>query len=97
MKLLNFTSLRTGFLALALVLTAGTINAQPNTSNRTPSTTEREFETTRTTHDHHNDNDNWGWIGLLGLLGLCGLLPKKRTYDNDRDRNDLNNKTTLNR
>ncbi|MGZ9031286.1 MAG: WGxxGxxG family protein [Burkholderiaceae bacterium] len=38
--------------------------------------------TSTMTTDRDNDN-NWGWIGLLGLAGLAGLMRKKDTHDVD--------------
>ncbi len=95
MKILHLTGLRTGFLALALVLTAGTISAQPNTTNRPTTAMDRDIDTVRTTHVERDNDTDWGWLGLLGLLGLCGLLPKKRAVDNDRV--DINNRNNPNR
>jgi hypothetical protein len=34
--------------------------------------------------DRHDDNFDWGWIGLLGLAGLLGL--KRRDTVGDRER-----------
>jgi hypothetical protein len=33
--------------------------------------------------DRGNDNDNWGWLGLLGLAGLMGLKRKDRAIERD--------------
>ena len=37
-----------------------------NTTGNVPATTVR-----------HDDDTNWGWLGLLGLAGLAGLMPRK--------------------
>ncbi|MEO3945687.1 WGxxGxxG family protein [Gorillibacterium sp. CAU 1737] len=36
----------------------------------------------------NNNNDNWGWLGLLGLFGLAGLRNRneRRVDDRSRDR-----------
>jgi hypothetical protein len=86
MRILSLNGfLRIGILALVLMVSAGPVNAQLNTNTRAPTTaTDRDNGTVRTTNTDRDENNDWGWIGLLGLLGLAGLLPKKRTIEHDR-------------
>ena len=37
--------------------------------------------TDRATFTERDDNDNWGWIGLLGLAGLMGLKRREDPRD----------------
>jgi MYXO-CTERM domain-containing protein len=75
--------LRISILALVMV-SAGSLNAQPSTDSRTPTTTDREITTDRRTVVERDHDSDWGWIGLLGLLGLAGLSPRRRIVEHDR-------------
>ena len=65
-----------GVLAIALLvcpLASSTFAQNANTPARTPVQTARD------------DDNDWGWIGLLGLLGLAGLLRRRDAPDRDRN------------
>lgn len=49
-------------------------NTQPNTTEDTSKPT---FDTTPF-QETKNDNNNWGWLGLIGLIGLANLFRKPR-------------------
>ncbi len=85
----TFTSFfRISILALVMMLSAGPLIAQPNTTRPSTNIVDRDINTVRTERDR--ERDNWGWIGLLGLLGLAGLLPRKKCTT-DYDRSDYRN------
>ncbi|MFB2917839.1 MULTISPECIES: WGxxGxxG family protein [Aerosakkonema] len=74
-------------IALSLTILPSTLPAaaQNNTNvdrsgpviDRTP------FQETR------DDNNNWGWLGLLGLIGLANLFRKEPERTVSRDRDDV--------
>lgn len=87
MKFLSLKNLlRISGLVFVMMLSAGSVSAQP-VDTRPTTTIDRDTGVVRTDRDHND----WGWIGLLGLIGLAGLIPKKRVCD--QDRSDTGNRT----
>lgn len=56
-------------------------------SNNSPVLDTTPFQETK------NDNNNWGWLGLLGLIGLANLFRKPKTVAYD-DASTVNRTTT---
>lgn len=93
MKLANFSkvvgasliSASVAILPLSLPASAQT-ETQPTTTTpntTTPNTTTEDktsptFDTTPF-QETKDDNNNWGWLGLLGLIGLANLFRKPKT------------------
>ena len=65
--------------------TAPTTQTSPESNAPTIDTT--PFQETK------NDNNNWGWLGLLGLIGLANLFRKPKTVAYD-DPTTVNRTTT---
>jgi hypothetical protein len=63
-------------LPLSLPVSAQT-NTQPNTT--TEDKTSPTFDTTPF-QETRNDNNNWGWLGLIGLIGLANLFRKPKEH-----------------
>lgn len=53
----------------------------PTTESSGPSFDTTPFQETK------NDNNNFGWLGLIGLLGLAKLFQKRRGPERYRDPN----------
>jgi LPXTG-motif cell wall-anchored protein len=71
---------RNGALALSLLFVgvpAGYVHATDTTAVETTTPATTEPLTTDPVVADDNEN-NWGWIGLLGLLGLAGLMGRNR-------------------
>jgi len=58
--------------ATFLLLSAGIVNAQ---TPATPDVTNDDKNSARVVHD---DDLDYGWLGLIGLLGLAGLGGRRR-------------------
>jgi len=64
------------FLALSLTMLPSTLpaSAQNNTGdNQSP------VVDTTPLQESKDDNNNWGWLGLLGLIGLANLFRKNKS------------------
>ena len=60
-----------------------TIGAQTTTPPNEPrSAQERDLDDMDVGRDADDEEQNWGWIGLLGLAGLLGL--RRRDHDDVR-------------
>ena len=90
MKITNLARIvRTGLLVLVASFMTTLPTSAQNSNNRTDNT--NRTESTRVV-EHDNDTD-WGWLGLLGLLGLAGLMPKKRQVQVQEFRDTQNNRS----
>ncbi len=63
----------------------------PTTTQTSPESNAPTIDTTPF-QETKNDNNNWGWLGLLGLIGLANLLRKPKTVDYSEP--DTTNRTT---
>lgn len=68
-----------------LVLAGALILPAMSYAQADPSADERD-QSVVTDTDRGNDNDNWGWLGLLGLAGLLGLKRNEREKERDHVR-----------
>ena len=62
-----------GVLALSLAIMPLSLPASaqsPSAESTAPTLDTTPFQETK------DDNNNWGWLGLLGLIGLANLLRK---------------------
>ncbi|MCL1471762.1 WGxxGxxG family protein [Argonema antarcticum] len=72
-------------LALSLTILPSTLPAaaqnNPNIDRSGPTVDTTPFQETK------DDNNNWGWLGLIGLIGLANLFRKEpeRVVNHDRD------------
>ena len=70
-----------GMLSLSLALVplslpaAAQNNTEPNTTNVE---TNRPTMDTTPFQETKDDNNNWGWLGLIGLIGLVNLFRKPK-------------------
>ena len=66
-------------LSLAIVPLSLPAFAQNNAESNAPTLDTTPFQETK------DDNNNWGWLGLLGLIGLANLFrkPKETTVYSD--------------
>lgn len=66
-------------LAFSLVVLPTAFPAAAQTDTNRPTLDTTPFQETR------DDNNNWGWLGLIGLIGLANLFrqPKSRTVHQD--------------
>ena len=62
-----------GVLALSLAIMPLSLPASAQSSS--PESTAPTLDTTPF-QETKDDNNNWGWLGLLGLIGLANLLRK---------------------
>lgn len=76
--------------AIAFSIVLGTLTALPVQAQTSPETSGTTNSQT-TTSDRDNNENDWGWIGLLGLIGLGGLLKK----DNHGYRDDTNRRPAV--
>ena len=63
---------------LSLPASAQTDNTAPTTTQTSPESNAPVLDTTPF-QETKNDNNNWGWLGLLGLIGLANLFRKPKT------------------
>lgn len=63
---------------LSLPASAQTDTTAPTTTQTSPESNAPVFDTTPF-QETKNDNNNWGWLGLLGLIGLANLFRKPKT------------------
>lgn len=72
MSINNFSrkTIGAGILALSLAVMPATLPAAAQENQNRPTIDTTPFQETR------NDNNNWGWLGLIGLIGLANLLRK---------------------
>ncbi len=63
-------------LSLAILPLSLPASAQTSTESNQPTIDTTPFQETR------DDNNNWGWLGLIGLIGLANLFrkPKETTH-----------------
>lgn len=83
-------------IAFTMFLTAAAIlnvSAQTNTNSTNGNYTTTPARTVERVVTHDNDT-NWGWLGLLGLAGLAGLIPKKRAVEVHDNRTVREDRTT---
>ena len=59
-------------LSLAIVPLSLPAFAQNNAESNAPTLDTTPFQETK------DDNNNWGWLGLLGLIGLANLFRKPK-------------------
>lgn len=66
---------------MPLSLPVSAQNADPNAPTTTQTSPESNAPTLDTTpfQETKNDNNNWGWLGLLGLIGLANLFRQPKT------------------
>ncbi len=66
---------------MPLSLPVSAQNADPNAPTTTQTSPESNAPTFDTTpfQETKDDNNNWGWLGLLGLIGLANLFRKPKT------------------
>ncbi|MCL1467600.1 WGxxGxxG family protein [Argonema galeatum] len=75
-------------LALSLTILPSTLpaaaqnNSNPNVDRSGPTVDTTPFQETK------DDNNNWGWLGLIGLVGLANLFRKEPERVVNRDRDD---------
>jgi hypothetical protein len=60
-------------LALSLSVLPIALPAAAQTDTNRPTLDTTPFQETR------DDNNNWGWLGLIGLIGLANLFRKPRS------------------
>ena len=66
--------LSVGIIALTLAIFPASLPAHAQTNpNNTTIIDRTPFQETT------DDNNNWGWLGLLGLIGLANLFRQPRT------------------
>jgi hypothetical protein len=63
---------------LSLPVSAQTDSTAPTTTQTSPESNAPTFDTTPF-QETKDDNNNWGWLGLLGLIGLANLFRKPKT------------------
>jgi MYXO-CTERM domain-containing protein len=69
-----------------LPLAAQSTSPSPSTGDMSRTTDMRSStETMNRATDMHDDDFNFGWLGLLGLAGLAGLGRKKNHVHTDTD------------
>jgi hypothetical protein len=66
--------LGTGMIALSLAIFPASLPASAQTNPNNPTVDTTPFQETS------DDNNNWGWLGLLGLIGLANLFRKPKTH-----------------
>ncbi|CAD5982548.1 hypothetical protein PCC9214_05000 [Planktothrix tepida] len=66
--------LGTGMIALSLAVFPASLPAHAQTNPNSPTVDTTPFQETR------DDNNNWGWLGLLGLIGLANLFRQPKTH-----------------
>jgi hypothetical protein len=66
---------------MPLSLPVSAQNADPNAPTIIQTSPESNGLIRDTTpfQENRNDNNNWGWLGLLGLIGLANLFRKPKT------------------
>lgn len=71
-------------------------SAQTDTAPTTQTSPESNAPTIDTTplQETRNDNNNWGWLGLLGLIGLANFLRKPKHTVAYSDPDPANSTTT---
>lgn len=74
--------------ALSLATFPSTVPAFAQTNNTTIDRTGPTVDTTPF-QETRDDNNNWGWLGLLGLIGLANLFRKDEPRTVYRDRDDV--------
>lgn len=77
---------------LSLPVSAQTDSTAPTTTQTSPESNAPTIDTTPF-QETKNDNNNWGWLGLLGLIGLANLFRKPKTVAYD-DPSTVNRTTT---
>lgn len=75
-KIFGASALAASIAILPLSLPASA-QTDTQTSPTTENTTSPTFDTTPF-QETENDNNNWGWLGLLGLIGLANLFRKPK-------------------
>ena len=80
---------------MPLSLPVSAQNADPNAPTTIQTSPESNAPTLDTTpfQETKDDNNNWGWLGLLGLIGLANLFRKPKTVDYS-DPGTVNSTTT---
>lgn len=70
-----------GILALSLAVVPATLPAAAQNNSNAPALDTTPFQETK------DDNNNWGWLGLVGLIGLANLFrkPKSQTVYREPD------------
>ena len=81
-------------LALSLSLLPSQLPASAQNNNTT--TTDNNKPTLDTTpfQETKNDNNNWGWLGLLGLIGLANLFRKDEHHTHRHESDTVSGTTT---
>lgn len=69
-KVVGVAVLSLSLATVPLSLPASAQQSSPESNSPTLDTT--PFQETK------NDNNNWGWLGLLGLIGLANLFRKSK-------------------
>lgn len=77
---------------LSLPASAQTDSA-PTTTQISPESNAPTIDTTPF-QETRNDNNNWGWLGLLGLIGLANFLRKPKHTVAYRDPDPASSTTT---
>lgn len=65
----------------------------PTTTQTSPESNAPTIDTTPF-QETRNDNNNWGWLGLLGLIGLANFLRKPKQTVAYRDPDPTSSTTT---
>ncbi len=80
---------------MPLSLPVSAQNADPTAPTTTQTSPESNSPTIDTTpfQETRDDNNNWGWLGLLGLIGLANLFRKPKTVAYE-DPSTVNRTTT---
>lgn len=73
-----------GILSLSLTILPLSLPASAQTSpepNQTNVENEGPVLDTTPFQETKDDNNNWGWLGLIGLIGLANLFRKSKAAD----------------
>ncbi len=90
-KFAGVSVLAVSLAVMPLSLPVSAQDAAPTTTQTSPESNAPTFDTTPF-QETKNDNNNWGWLGLLGLIGLANLFRKPKTVAYSEP--DTGNQTT---